>query len=192
MIIFLGNSTSRPLYQKLIDNSKGDPDIVVSCQHPDLVPASMIRNYTCVNIHYGALPQYAGCNPVYWQVRNEDQAGVTLHYMDEKFDTGDIIEIKRIPCGNLCADEVYNALAIEGASLFQKWYKCIINGTAPRLPQDLTKRKYYNKTDVNFKENKFYGPIFMDDRKVRALHYNGKQYPVVKVGGLNYELRRCE
>jgi methionyl-tRNA formyltransferase len=191
MVIFLGNAHSIELYKDFIEQHKRcTPDIVVSCQYPHKIPESLINSHICVNVHYGLLPQYAGCNPVYWQVLQEDQIGATLHYVDRDWDSGDIIATATMPCGNLTADLAYDALAIAGLNMLERHWDGILNGTAPRQKQDLSNRKYYKKTDVNFAKECKLGKFFMDDRKVRALHFAGKQYPTIEVGGLKYELRR--
>ena len=46
-----------------------------------------------INCHAGALPFYRGRNPLNWVLINgEDHFGITVHYIDEGIDTGDIIE----------------------------------------------------------------------------------------------------
>lgn len=189
MIIFLGNQDSTDRYSDLIQQSRSDRDIVVSCQYPFKVPSSLTRNFTCVNIHYGELPYYAGCNPIFWQIATNDHAGVTLHYMDDNFDSGDIIATDIVPTGNCTADQLYEYLANAGKELLIKHYEGILDGTAPRKKQDLSKRKYYSKYDVNFERMKRIPS--MDDKMIRALHFEGKQHPIVKIGGNDYELRCC-
>lgn len=45
-----------------------------------------------INCHPSLLPHYRGGNPYFHVIANgETKTGVTIHYMDEKFDTGDII-----------------------------------------------------------------------------------------------------
>ena len=186
MIIFLGDDG---LYREMIKESVGDRDIVVSCQYRHKVPKSLIDKYTCVNIHYGLLPKYAGCNPIYWQIK-DGICGVTLHYMDENFDSGDIIDTFSAPCGNLTADELYNALRIKGFELFKKHYNGIVDGTAPQRKQNLKLREYKSAKDIDFDKAKHVG--ILDDKNIRALHFDGKQYPIVKIGERNYELRNCD
>jgi methionyl-tRNA formyltransferase len=51
-----------------------------------------------VNCHAGALPFYRGRNPLNWVLINgEDSFGITVHYVDEGIDTGDIIEQRLFP-----------------------------------------------------------------------------------------------
>jgi methionyl-tRNA formyltransferase len=45
-----------------------------------------------INCHAGALPFYRGRNPLNWALINgEERFGITVHYVDEGIDTGDII-----------------------------------------------------------------------------------------------------
>jgi len=189
MIIFLGNQDSTERYSKIVKSSAHDPDIVLSCQYPHKIPESLIAKYPCVNIHYGMLPEFSGCNPIYWQILKSDKAAVTLHYVDKDFDTGDIIEEHTVPIGNCTADELYAYLANQGVRLFKKWYEKILEGTAPRKAQNLDHRTFYSKSSIDFGTAK--NITHLEDKVVRALHFKGKQYPIIKLGDRQYELRCC-
>jgi methionyl-tRNA formyltransferase len=57
------------------------------------IPKSVLHKptYGFYNIHFGKLPKYGGSFPVFWQIKNQETAGVlTIHQMDESFDTGPI------------------------------------------------------------------------------------------------------
>ena len=57
------------------------------------LPASLLRvpRWGCLNVHPSLLPQYRGPYPLFWQARHGNRNfGVTIHCMDERFDTGDI------------------------------------------------------------------------------------------------------
>lgn len=188
MILFLGNNKTIDLYSDLVKESRKDTkDIVVSCQYGHLVPKSIINSNVCINIHYGILPFYAGCNPVYWQIIKGSVAGVTIHYMDEDFDKGDIIATYQVPIGDMTADQLYDVLEKEGKILFKKVYKSILNGTAQRKKQDLTFHKYYSKKDADFSKNR----VVSNDKEIRALHFKGKQFPKVSLGKGIYEVSLC-
>ena len=46
----------------------------------------------CINFHAGLLPKYRGLFPIFYAITNDEKKfGVTVHYMDEKFDNGPII-----------------------------------------------------------------------------------------------------
>lgn len=187
MIIFLGDDTE---YKQIIADSREDSDIVVSCQYRHKVPGGLLMDYPCVNIHYGLLPYYAGCNPIYWQIMKGDTAGVTLHYMDESFDGGDIIDSYQVPIGNMHADELYDCLKQAGKKLLARHYNSIVDGTAARKPQNLNHRHYYKQDAVNFSDEKLCN--ITEDKKIRAIHFKGKQHPIVALGGRHYEMRCCD
>ena len=57
-----------------------------------------ISRLGALNIHAGLLPRNRGCNPTQWAIlKNEFQAGVTLHEIDSGIDTGPIVDQREIP-----------------------------------------------------------------------------------------------
>lgn len=58
------------------------------------LPAAVLRTPSAgvINIHSSLLPKYRGPAPVLWAIRNGDaEIGLTVHRMDERFDTGPIL-----------------------------------------------------------------------------------------------------
>ncbi|MCK7484433.1 MAG: hypothetical protein MZU97_01920 [Bacillus subtilis] len=84
------------------------------------------------------LPEYRGGNPIFHViVNNEAKTGITIHYMDESFDTGDIIYQKEI---KIEADETCGTLFsrlnfISSQILIETIEKLEKNETLPRTPQ---------------------------------------------------------
>jgi methionyl-tRNA formyltransferase len=61
-----------------------------------------------INCHAGALPFYRGRNPLNWVLINDEKHfGITVHYVDEGIDTGDIIEQRLFP---IVKKDNYNSL----------------------------------------------------------------------------------
>src|SRR5688500_68775 len=61
---------------------------------PFRIPGSALSvpKYGFINFHYAPLPEYRGSNPLFWMIRNGVTAGgVTVHRMDEQFDTGPLL-----------------------------------------------------------------------------------------------------
>ncbi|MCG7848055.1 MAG: methionyl-tRNA formyltransferase, partial [ANME-2 cluster archaeon] len=57
-----------------------------------------IPEFRTINIHPSYLPVYRGQHVVNWAIINgENETGVTIHYIDEGIDTGDIIIQKKVP-----------------------------------------------------------------------------------------------
>ncbi len=51
-----------------------------------------IPKYGVINCHPSLLPKHRGANPYFWQIySNDEKAGVTFHFMNEKYDSGEIL-----------------------------------------------------------------------------------------------------
>jgi methionyl-tRNA formyltransferase len=76
------------------------PDFLVTACFPRLLPADMlaIPRVGCLNLHPSLLPAYRGPEPLFWQYYfGETRTGVTLHWMDEGADTGDLLAQAEVP-----------------------------------------------------------------------------------------------
>lgn len=74
-------------------------DIAVVCSFNYKIPKILIDSVKdgFINVHPSLLPHYRGPNPYSAVIlNNEKETGVTLHFMDENFDTGDIVATKKI------------------------------------------------------------------------------------------------
>jgi methionyl-tRNA formyltransferase len=100
----------------------------------------------CVNVHPSLLPRYRGPEPIYWVLANhEKMTGVTIHYIDEGIDSGDIVLQKQL---EIRPDETELTLmqrSLEEADdLLREAIPLLIAGRAPRLPQDRSVATYYS------------------------------------------------
>lgn len=78
---------------------KTKPDIILCCGFPKLLPNAILQSAGhAINIHPGLLPERAGGTPNRWAVRLGDASiGVTAHYMNDRFDAGDIVRRVELP-----------------------------------------------------------------------------------------------
>lgn len=75
-------------------------DIAIVCSFNYKIPKILLETVKdgFINVHPSLLPKYRGANPYSAAIINGDlETGVTLHFMDEFFDTGDIIIQKKMP-----------------------------------------------------------------------------------------------
>ena len=123
------------------------PDFVFSFMFRELLPREVLATPArgALNLHPSALPKYRGRSPINWVlVRGETHTGVTLHYMVEKPDQGDIVAQRTFPI-----DEQDTALTLhrravdEARILFNETYPLLRAGTAPRRPQDPAEASYF-------------------------------------------------
>ena len=73
---------------------KWNIDLILVATFGEFLSASVLDlpQYGCINIHPSLLPKYRGGFPEFCTVMNGDESsGITFHYMEPSFDTGDII-----------------------------------------------------------------------------------------------------
>ena len=74
-------------------------DLIVTCAYGQILPKEVLDlpKFACINVHASLLPKYRGSAPIQWALFNGDkETGVTIMYMDEGMDTGDIIKKDKI------------------------------------------------------------------------------------------------
>lgn len=79
-------------------------DIAVVCSFNYKIPKILLESVKdgFINVHPSLLPDYRGPNPYSPVILNDEkETGITLHFMDEKFDTGDIIVQKKLAVSKL-------------------------------------------------------------------------------------------
>lgn len=116
------------------------PDLIVVFSMSQLIKKDLISipKYGAINMHPSFLPEYRGANPDFWQYYNmEMNPGVTIHYIDEGEDTGDIIYQERvhIPLGTKSPERLDKLIAEMGVPLMLKAINDIKTGIAPKIPQ---------------------------------------------------------
>lgn len=110
----------------------------------DAVPGGII------NVHPSFLPYNRGAYPNVWPIIDKTPAGVSLHYMDEGIDTGDIIAQTDVPVQSTDTGEsLYGRLETASLELFQKYWPVIKNRQAVRISQDKQAGTVHLMSDVN-------------------------------------------
>ncbi len=116
------------------------PDLIVTAAFGQLLPKSLLDapKYKAVNVHASLLPRYRGGAPIHYAVMNgEKKTGVTIMYMAEKLDAGNIISQDEIDIKeNDTVGDVHDQLAVLGTELLKRTLRTIFNGTNESIPQD--------------------------------------------------------
>ena len=150
-----------------------DIDLIVTCAYGQIIPKEVLDmpKYGCINVHASILPKYRGSAPIQWCLfNNDDVTGVTIMYMDEGMDTGDIIKIKEIPI--LDSDNV--------GTLHDKLSKLGCDLLLEVLPT------IFNKTNDRIKQGNNYTMAPMIKREDERLDFNEEGKKIIgKIKGLN-------
>jgi methionyl-tRNA formyltransferase len=103
----------------------------------------------CINLHPALLPHNRGRFPNIWSIVTKTPAGVTLHYVDEGIDTGDVIAQKEVAIQVTdTGATLYRRLEAEGLGLFKANWPSIRAGSSSRTPQRPGAGSYHRARDV--------------------------------------------
>ena len=138
----------REEYDKVINTPC---DIIITCAYGQIIPKVILDypKYGCINVHASLLPKLRGGAPLHKSIiYGEKETGITIMYMDEKMDNGDIISQEATPI--LDSDNVgtiHDRLSAMGSDLLIKTLPSIFEGTNNRIKQDESKVTFaYNVT----------------------------------------------
>ena len=90
------------------------------------------------NLHASLLPQYRGAAPINWAIVNgEAKTGLSTFYIDEKIDTGAVLDQVEMDIGpNETAGSLHDRMMVKGAELVLKTLDCIAKGQAHAKKQN--------------------------------------------------------
>ena len=116
-----------------------DIDLIVTCAFGQILPKEVLDlpKYASINVHASILPKYRGSAPIEYAIMNGDsKTGVTIMYMDEGMDTGDIIKISELPIyDNDTSGSIHEKLAILGSTTLESTLEDIFSGNVKRIKQ---------------------------------------------------------
>ena len=150
-----------------------DIDLIVTCAYGQILPKEILNmpKYGCVNVHASLLPKYRGAAPIQWALFNGDEkTGVTIMYMDEGMDTGDIIT----------KEEIFIQSSDNAGSLFEKLSKLGSKTLLKVLPDILSGKVKREKQGNNFSM----APMIKRTDERLDFNMSGKEI-IGKIKGLN-------
>jgi methionyl-tRNA formyltransferase len=114
-----------------------NPDLVVVAGWRRLVPILA----PTVGFHSAKLPEYPGRAPVANAILRGDRTLTnTMLWLDDGTDTGDIIDEWQFDIRGLNADDIYQVIGRTSAAMLRARWDGLLDGTAPRYPQDPARR----------------------------------------------------
>ncbi|MBI5055375.1 MAG: hypothetical protein HZB61_01975 [Nitrospirae bacterium] len=139
---------SRQNLQRLKD---WNTDLIISVSCPQIFKKDLIGlpPKGCLNLHGSLLPDYRGVMPSFWVLaNNEKEAGVTLFFVNEKIDAGDVlIQRKYSVRSDDTLDAVIRRSKRIGAEIVVDGIAMIAEGEVRTYPIDMTRGSYYGWPD---------------------------------------------
>ncbi|WML27525.1 methionyl-tRNA formyltransferase [Neobacillus sp. OS1-33] len=117
-----------------------NPDLIVTAAFGQILPKQLLEapRYRCINVHASLLPELRGGAPIHYAImQGKQKTGVTIMYMVEKLDAGDILTRIEVPIAE--EDNVgtlHIKLSTAGAKLLSETLPLLLDGRLTPKPQN--------------------------------------------------------
>lgn len=116
------------------------PDLIVTAAFGQILPTSILEapKLGAINVHASLLPAYRGGAPIHQAIIDgQTETGVTIMYMVDRLDAGDIISQTAVEIGKTDhTGSMFEKLSAAGTQLLKETLPSIVEGTNKRIPQD--------------------------------------------------------
>ena len=150
------------------------PEIIVVMAYGQILPRAIldIPSVACLNLHASLLPYWRGAAPIQAAIFSGDsETGITVMYMDEGLDTGDILLQRKI--GILPTDtggSLHDRLAQIAPEALLESLRLLALGKAPRGPQNNALATYAPKLSRENGRIDWTERARVIERKIRAFN----------------------
>lgn len=170
-------------------------DFVVSYMFRYRVKSDVISmaSRAAVNFHAGPLPEFGGW--AFYNIailENSPEYGCTCHHLDDEFDTGDLLKVRRFPI----KPQTHTAISLERAAQ-QEMVRLFVDfmdiaeadGAIPREPQPVSRMRYMSQQDfLPLKQIPADADAETIDRHARAFWYPPYDCAWTEVNGHRVEV----
>lgn len=171
-----------PVYQPLKIRAAGaveplrawEPDLIMVMAYGQILPRELLilPRLSCWNIHASLLPRHRGAAPIQAAILAGDrESGITIMYVDEGLDTGDILLKKTLPIRRReTGGSLHDRLAALAPTALHEALTLLSEGRAPRLPQEKALATYAPKLEREHGELAWSDSAQKLDAKIRAFN----------------------
>ncbi|MEP7014227.1 MAG: methionyl-tRNA formyltransferase [Verrucomicrobiota bacterium] len=150
------------------------PDVIVVMAYGQILPRDVLEvpRVACLNLHASLLPRWRGAAPLQAAIAaNDHETGITVMYMDEGLDTGDILLQRKIDIlPNETGDSLHDRLGSIAPEALLESLRMLVDGTAPRVRQDKALATYAPKLTREDGRIDWSEPADVIERKIRAFN----------------------
>lgn len=147
-------------------------DLVVVAAYGHILPKEMLDlpPLGFINIHASLLPRHRGASPIQSAIlAGDEETGVSLMYMNEEMDAGDVIATAITPMDHKTAGDLFEELAQLGGKLLVESMQDILYEKVKRKAQDHSRATYSSKIKKEDRLIDFTKSAEEISRQIRAL-----------------------
>jgi methionyl-tRNA formyltransferase len=150
------------------------PDVIVVMAYGQILPRDVLEipRIACLNLHASLLPRWRGAAPIQAAIAAGDrESGITVMYMDEGLDTGDVLLQRKIAIGPTeTGGALHDRLGQIAPEALLESLRLLAGENAPRLPQDNTLATKAPKLDREDGRINWSEPAEIIERKIRGFN----------------------
>ncbi|MEN2766500.1 methionyl-tRNA formyltransferase [Ornithinibacillus xuwenensis] len=122
------------------------PDLIVTAAYGQILPNELLTapRFGCINVHASLLPELRGGAPIHYAImQGKPETGVTIMYMVEKLDAGDMLTQASIPIeSDDHVGSMHDKLSTLGADLLMETIPQLFEGKINPVQQDDSKATF--------------------------------------------------
>ncbi|WP_409275607.1 methionyl-tRNA formyltransferase [Neobacillus sp. SCS-31] len=130
-------------YEKIIGLN---PDLIVTAAFGQILPKELLDapKYGCINVHASLLPELRGGAPIHYAIiQGKKKTGITIMYMVEKLDAGDILTQVEVPITESdTVGTLHDKLSKAGAELLSETMPMLLSGQLEPIKQNEDKATF--------------------------------------------------
>jgi len=150
------------------------PDVIVVMAYGQILPRSVLEipPVACLNLHASLLPRHRGAAPIQAAiVAGDRESGITVMYMAEGLDTGDILLQSRLEIlPNETGGSLHDRLGQMAPASLEEALTLLRKGNASRVPQDSSGATYAPKLEREDGRIDWTESAELIERKIRAFN----------------------
>lgn len=116
------------------------PDLIVTAAFGQILPKQLLDapKYGCINVHASLLPELRGGAPIHYSIlQGKKETGITIMYMVEKLDAGDILTQSVVPIEERDnTGSLHDKLSVSGSELLKDTLPKLLNGEINPVKQN--------------------------------------------------------
>jgi methionyl-tRNA formyltransferase len=148
------------------------PDVIVVMAYGQILPRTVLEipSVACLNLHASLLPKHRGAAPIQASILAGDkESGITVMYVDEGLDTGDIMLQSRLEiAANETGGSLHDRLAQIAPAALDQALRDLEKGDATRKPQNSSEASYAPKLERENGRIDWTESAGLIERKIRA------------------------
>ena len=173
------------------------PDLIITSAYGQIIPSEILDypKYKCINTHGSLLPKYRGASPIQTAIINgETTTGMSIMYMNEKMDEGDILVQKTIDIDiHDTSTTLFNKMSNLTLDILLDFLPKLFHNDINPIKQDDSKATYTHLLKKDIEHIDFNDNVLNVYNHIRGLLDNpgchfmikGKKYKII---GAFYEL----